>query len=277
MSLFFRVAGRLLIFFSTRHRAVGIRDWIASLVSITVLLFICLIQTAVLLDLFSLSPTHPRLKPIGLFLIAAGALLLFAFPAVAFVIKLRRNGITDADYSVSSGIDYKAALESGGAGFDFVGVGGAKLRSHEAEFRTAVQATVSADKKIRMLLVDPSSDAMRRLEEHDNAVGYKETVTGSIQFIQRLADSQPRHFSLRHYVPKDDVNFKPFRLFFAGGDCLVSPFVKGTGVANQGRHLPQLRITERGWPKTNSPTLYRAFERYFNEMWDSSETEAPKK
>lgn len=271
MNPLLRMGFKALLFLSTRHRVLGIRDWIASLTSTLVLWAIVVLETAALSGLIS-SPAIAAGWGQWVSLAAVGVFAaLVAFPAAAFVIKLRRNGITDADYSVATGIDYKASLESVADGFDFLGVGAAKLRNHEAEFRGAIKATVNSGKQIRMLLVDPTSKApVERLEGHDNAVGYAQTISGSISFIQAFAQRDPQHIAVRFYNPTDVEDFKPFRLFFSGGDCLLSPFVKGTGVDNQGRHLPQLRITARGWPKASEPTLYRGFERYFDESWGAA-------
>jgi len=268
MSFAFRSAAKVLIFLSTKHRLLGVRDWTASLISTTLLVLIGAAGAAQALGFLQFSTTSDRFWQWCLLGVAIAALIVVAFPAVSFVLKLRRNGITDADYSVESGVDYKAALSGVGGGFDFLGMSGSKLTGEEMEFREAVTATVRADKKIRMLLVDPkSTNAFGKLERHDETVGYSENIAGSIQFINALAKKDPEHLELRFYDPETGAGFKPFRLFFSDGDCLISPFVKATGVNNQGRGLPQIRISNKGWPGSGSPTLYRGFERYFDECW----------
>ena len=202
MNSFVRFGLKAILFLSTRHRLLGVRDWMANLVSTCTLLAVALIEAAALLGLLSLPKVQPGVMQWYIFFSAVVVGVLVAFPAVVFVLKLRRNGITDADYSVASGIDYKSSLESVAGGFDFLGVGAAKLRQHDSEFRAAISATVSAGKQIRMLLVDPhSKTAVEPLEVHDSTFGYTETIPVPFLLYKPLLITIPKHIAVKYYSP----------------------------------------------------------------------------
>lgn len=56
------------------------------------------------------------------------AFLLTVFAIMLlYVLRLRNIGVVSADAEISRGLDYKAALSRVKNGFDFVGIGGAKL------------------------------------------------------------------------------------------------------------------------------------------------------
>ncbi|SED49607.1 hypothetical protein SAMN02787142_3273 [Burkholderia sp. WP9] len=265
---------KLVVFITSRHRILGIRDWLAS--SFAVLL---VALAAVSGWIFLLTE---RLG-VGLKLASAAALIVVltaavAFVPIAFIIKLRRNGITDADYSVATGIDYKGALRSAHAGFQFLGIGASKLKESETELRTALDSALKNDSEIKMLLVDPNArNVFTELERMDGTTGYLAKAQGSIKFLQELAKQNANTCSIRLYRPASVDEVKPLRLFFTNDDCLVSPFSPKNGVTDQGRGLPQLRITAKGFPKAGDPTLYRPLKRYFDAHWKEQETKIEKR
>jgi len=112
MSVFLKFLLRFVIYLASRHRNLGLRDWLAALIGTVVLAggLICLVAIQLLK------------APIGLeawisFLLATMVVVYIALMPVLFIIKLRRNGITDADYSIEGGLDYKTALRAGRGGF----------------------------------------------------------------------------------------------------------------------------------------------------------------
>lgn len=208
---------KFVIWFTSRHRVVGLRDWAAT-VFCTGLLAVAVGAMGVILILQKSVDGH---TPYFLFYALAIVTISIASVPVMFAIKLRRNGITDADYSVASGIDYEQALSGARAGFDFVGIGASKLRGRETELRQAVRVAEKQGKKVRLLLVDPetSSFVFERLEKMDSTSGYSETVGGSLLFLRKLALEKPDCVEIRLYHPKDLSDVKPLRMFFHDEIC----------------------------------------------------------
>ncbi|MFM0082298.1 hypothetical protein P0D72_26050 [Paraburkholderia sediminicola] len=203
------------------------------------------------------------------------SLALASIPII-FILKLRRFGITDADYSVASGINYKDALKSARAGFQFLGIGASKLTAEQPEIREAIRIAARSNEQVKMLLVDPeASSVFRRLEKMDGTTGYAANVQGSVLFLKTLAADSKDSMQLRFYCPETMDDVKPLRLFFADNACLLSPFSPSTGEKDQGRGLPQIRLTAIGFPNPRDPTLYHALKRYFDKNWNESE-EKPK-
>lgn len=269
-SFAFRLALKCLLWLVTRHRVLHLRDWLASVVAIFMIAAIGGWPLAA--ATFSAVTTGGLVQIFNWDTLWFVVVLLLAFVPLAYIIKLRRLGITDADYSVATGIDYSAALSTVTKGFSFAGVGASKLREREQDFRDALARTTKHRGKIRMLLVSPeSSKAIKELEQHDDTYAYKEKIEGTQLFFQRFAAAHPDHIEMRYYSPNDVDSMRPFRLFFTDQDCLLSPFMFGTGVQDQGRGLPQLRITSSGFPGKKLPTLFTSFEKYFDFEWNAAE------
>lgn len=265
-AILLRVFFRAILFITSQHRVVGVRDWIASIFCVATLAISVIIFGALwVVGRAAQSGAGVDYKMVVIFVVVS---LLVAFVPIVFVLKLRRNGITDADYSVALGIDYKSSLSGAHDGFDFMGISGSKLRTHEVELKEAIRLAGRKEKKVRMLLVDPRAElVIGRMEKLDGAVGYAESISGTMIYLRKLAENDPECFELRQYTPDSIDQIKPLRLFFSGSDCLVSPFSPSNGQTDQGRGLPQLRITERGFPRKGDVTLYRSLRRYFESNW----------
>lgn len=249
-------------FVLTRYRVVGVGDWQAAIVCIFLM--------------FAMSVGF------GYYLIPADYLgdnvvflsfsvFVYAFVAsvpVLYIIRLRALGITDADFHIKDGINYESALRSATHGFDFQGVGAAKLTKNDGSFRAALKSAHQAKQKIRFLLLNPdSAGAIGSMERSDGASGYKQRVEGSINFIKSVSDSLEKVADVALYNAGDVKEVEPFRIFLTEEACLVSPFVSNTGVEDQGQSLPQIRIAKYGFPRKGSPTLYRAFHDSFEKSW----------
>lgn len=256
---------RILVFLNSRYRSFGIRDWLASFIGITLLGVINVVAAGFFTGIFSQD------RSVVPFFVFASIILVLALPPLLFVLKLRRNGITDADFAVEGGFDYRAALQSGRGGFSFMGVGGSKLTENDNIFRQAVGSARKSGAAIQMLLLDPdSSEIVAALEHFDGAQGYKAKIQHSIEFVTGITGISHDAVKIRLYRPDNLKQLKPFRLFFADGDCLVSPFVPATGLWDRGRQLPQLRVSSQGWPKKDAPTLYAGFWRHFEANWENA-------
>ncbi len=270
MHLLIKYLVKLILFLASRHRIIGIRDFQAA-IGATVILSLWTIGTVVIKiidDWHGISSLNAWPVVYVIF-----SLALASVP-ITFIIKLRRFGITDADYSVASGINYKAALKSARAGFQFLGIGASKLTAEQAELKDAIKVAGRAGEPIKMLLVDPDADTVfQHLEKKDGATGYGATVKGSVLLLKTLATENKDFMSVRFYQPVTMEDVKPFRLFFADGACLLSPFSHSTGEKDQGRSLPQIRLTSVGFPNASDPTLYTALKRYFEKSWNDSEKE----
>lgn len=267
ISYIFKYGIKILVFITSRHRLIGVRDWLASIFFI-ILLAVAALAFAILWFVQGLGETSLNVEHYLKALIIIASVIIVALAPIVYILKLRRNGITDADFSVANGFDYKASLQSAHYGFDFLGISGSKLRAHDSDLKEAIRLASRHEKRIRMLLVAPSAaSVIDRMEKMDGAVGYAENIEGTVTYLKKLAENDPECFEIRQYSPTSIEEIKPLRLFFAGSDCLVSPFSPRNGEADQGRGLPQLRITEHGFPRKGEVTLYGSLRKYFESSW----------
>ncbi|UGS91259.1 hypothetical protein KOL96_09025 [Ralstonia wenshanensis] len=263
---------RFALIATSRHRLFGVRDWLASVIIVAFIALCAAVSLSFIIVEHATDAGKINLESLKLIVPAVLFLLILAAAPIAFILKLRRNGITDADYSVATGINYRDALSGAHAGFDFMGVGASKLKAQEQELRQAVRLAERHSAKIRMILIDPKAHQIfDRLEKMDSTTGYLATVKGSMMFFEDLQKSHPNCFEIHLYTPSTIDEVKPLRLFFSDDDCLVSPFSPSTGEKDQGRGLPQLRITKKGFPKKSDVTLYRALKRHFESTWIEGE------
>lgn len=275
MSILLRIA-RFFITIATKYRSAGVNDFIASLISVGLL---TLLNLLLLAWIFKNEILALDIITIFSALVITIIMITIALPTFTYLFNLRAFGITHADSQISAGIDYKSSLERlGKDGFKFMGVSGAKLTAHDESIRAAIQAAARADGKIQMLIVDPNSvDALKDLEERDGTVGYQERISGSSQFLNRMARENSHTVEIRNYHASTIADLKPFRLLFSSSDCLLSPFVKGTGVGDQGRKLPQICVSSKGWPNSSSPTFFTALSSYFSKNWEEAQAHKPNK
>lgn len=268
MSYIFRIAG-FLVKNATKYRSLGVNDFVASLTSVALLV---LSNLGFLFWIYRKDFGYD-LTIIGGAIAIVAIFAAIAIPVVTYLINLRAFGITHADSKISAGIDYKSSLERlGSGGFKFMGVSGAKLTACDTNFRSVVQATGRGDGKIQMLIVDPSSaNTLKDLEGRDSTFGYQERINGSSQFLNRVAQENSHTVEIRQYHAGTVADLKPFRLLFSSSDCLLSPFVKGTGVNDQGRNLPQICVSSKGWPNSGTPTFFSALNNYFLKSWEEAQ------
>lgn len=255
-----------------KYRLWGLNDFHASLISVVVL---ALCNVGFLAWIFKDDLLTHDVKVLVFALAVIVIIAAIATPVIVYLINLRAFGITHADSKISAGIDYKTSLERlGSGGFKFMGVSGAKLTAEDSSIRSAIQAAGRANNKIQVLIVDPGSvNALKDLEGRDAAVGYQERINGSASFLNRLAREHAHIVEVRQYHAGSIADLKPFRILFSSSDCLLSPFVQGTGVEDQGRKLPQICVSSKGWPNGRAPTFFSALDSYFKKNWDEAQTE----
>ncbi|MGF6966744.1 hypothetical protein OKW43_003772 [Paraburkholderia sp. WC7.3g] len=268
MHFILKYALKLIFFLASSHRKIGIRDFQAAMGATAILSLLTIVPAA--LHIFTGWRGSSAIEPLQIFMVVLP--LVLAFVPIVYIVKLRRFGITDADYSVATGINYKAALKSARAGFQFLGIGASKLTAEEPELREAIRIAARSSEPIKMLLVDPDAKSIfQGLEKMDGTTGYAANVKGSVLFLETLAQNNENFMKLRFYQPITMEDVKPFRLFFADNACLVSPFSPSTGEKDQGRNLPQLRISAVGFPNASEPTLYVSLKKYFEKNWNEAE------
>lgn len=186
---------------------------------------------------------------------------------ILYVYRLRMVGIVSIDASPESGLDYKSALGKVAQGFDFLGIGAAKLTSNQTEFKAAIARISQHQKRARILLCDPRSHAIERLEMNAGVdVGqYRANVKQSFTRLEQLQARFGALLEIRLYRPEDIGCLPPFRLMFINEEiCLVSQVV--VGAEKEGRLLPQIHIEKRSMLAL-TPNLYRAFEVSFEQLW----------
>lgn len=265
MLTFAKMMARFVHLCVTRYRLLNIRDWAASLFCMSIMFAAPIICLFFVGGSTLFSNNAQLLGWIGL------AYLGVVSVPVLYVLRLRAIGITDADFHIQRGINYSEALKSATHGFDFQGIGASKLRDEENDLREALKSAHATRNKVRFLLLDPKSHgAIESMEQSDGTQGYKEKVEGSISFIRKVSASFENVAELCLYPAASVKDVEPFRLFITDEACLVSPFVTSTGVHDQGRYLPQIRISKYGFPRRSSPTIYRAFKDAFEKSWHSA-------
>ena len=187
-----------------------------------------------------------------------------------FVWRLRKIGVVSADAETASGLDYKGALALVKSGFDFVGIGAAKLTHNKSDFTQAVERASQNNGQIRLILCDPRADAVRRLERMADvdSGSYLLNVQQSFASIRHLENRFPQNIFVRIYRPATEAELITVRLMRINKTiCLLSQNVFGKD-AREGKSVPQLHLSAKPW-LGSSPTFYMAFERYFQQLWTS--------
>lgn len=191
--------------------------------------------------------------------------------ALLYILRLRNVGIVSADAEISSGLDYKAALSRVKNGFDFVGIGGAKLTQQTVEFTSSIARCNANGSVVRLLLCDPRSSIMTRLEKISgvNAGDYLHNVKQSFATLQKLQKRFGKSMVVRVYKPNTEYDLITLRLMFINGNfCLLSQNML-TSQSREGRATPQLHIDGRRLLGAD-PTLYAALKKLFDQLWESS-------
>jgi hypothetical protein len=197
------------------------------------------------------------------------AYLLVTFSIVFFfVLRLRNVGIVSADSEIAKGLDYKAALNRVKNGFDFVGIGGAKLTQQKHEFTESIVRASSNGAVVRLLLCDPRAPIVTRLEKISgvNAGDYLHNVKQSFSTLQQLQKRFGTSIVIRVYKPATEQDLITLRMMFINGNfCLLSQNMLASHT-REGRSTPQLHI-DGGRLLGADPTLYAALKILFDQLW----------
>jgi hypothetical protein len=217
-------------------------------------------------------PVGRRIVELGLPWYAVYSFLCILF-GLFYASRLRRIGVTGADAEIASGLDYKGALNLVRNGFDFVGIGAAKLTSNKNEFTAAIQRAHQSGGKVRLLLCDPRADAVRRLEQLANVSSgsYLLNVQMSFAMLRLLKQQFVNDIEIRIYRPETETDLITVRLMLINNEiCLVSQNVFSD--AKQGKSTPQLHLSSQPWIGSTS-TFYGAFKRLFEQRWEKTGVE----
>ena len=202
------------------------------------------------------------------------AFLLTVFAiTLLYVLRLRNICVVSADAEISRGLDYKAALSRVKNGFDFAGIGGAKLTQQKDEFTKSISRSNANGAIVRLLLCDPRPSIMTRLEKISgvNSGDYLHNVKQSFATLQQLQKRFGASIVIRVYKPNTERDLITLRLMFINGNfCLLSQNTLGIQ-SREGRSIPQLHI-DSGRLSGADPTLYAALKQLFDQLWDSAAT-----
>lgn len=200
-----------------------------------------------------------------------GFLLVSFAITLLYVLRLRNVGIVSADAEISKGLDYKAALSRVKNGFDFAGIGGAKLTQQKEEFTKSISRSSANGAIVRLLLCDPRASIMTRLERISgvNSGDYLHNVKQSFATLQQLQKRFGASLAIRVYKPDTERDLITLRLMFINGNfCLLSQNTLGSQ-SREGRSTPQLHI-DSGRLLGADPTLYAALKQLFDQLWDTA-------
>ena len=181
--------------------------------------------------------------------------------------KFWRTGIYGADAKVVGGMSYAQSLQLCRNRLDFMGVGGAKLTALP-EFEAAINRCQKSDQAVRFLLMNPDEptlqDSARR--QGQDAQEHQKRVRRSLESLARMVEERKLNIKVKFYNRKPKFHLHVFRLMFINEDlCLVSFNEFGK---HEGRESPQLHVV-RSPESIDSGNFYRAFEMYFQELWEN--------
>lgn len=270
----FRIALRVIRWAFWRYRKLGVTDFqVVFFAGILVLIFGVAGLLSQVSVVSSYLPRLPNLVDAASLWYQLGVVVTVA-ASTFFVWRLRKIGIVSADAETARGLDYKGALALVKSGFDFVGIGAAKLTHNKSDFTQAVERANQNNGQIRLILCDPRADAVRRLERIAavDSGSYLLNVQQSFASIQHLKKRFPENILVRIYRPTTERELITVRLMLINNTtCLLSQHAFGKD-AREGKSVPQLHLSSKPW-LGSSPTFYLAFERYFQQLWTSGSIE----
>lgn len=189
--------------------------------------------------------------------------IIFHFYGLKDIFRFWNVGLTGADISIKSGLDYTKALELCRNELSFFGTGAAKL-SNNPKFERAMLRCRS-DQPIRFLLRKPDDENLKKAAKRagENPDEYKHMAISSLRKISNLRQNRDLNLEVRFYE-----EFPAFRLMFIDESiCLVSYNVFGEG---DGSQLPQIHTVRAPANRQVSTSFYHAFELYFENLWKKS-------
>lgn len=174
-------------------------------------------------------------------------------------------GVIDCDQEIGNGMNYHYALVACKDELRFLGIGASKLTS-DSEFINTV-TRCRPEKAIQLLLLNPTDIRLVRAAQRfgREREEYRRIVVSSLRTIADIKNSRAFNMEVRFY------DIEPiFRLMFIDNSiCLVSYYVLGEG---DGSQLPQLHLLRATEAVSCSSSFYRAFELYFDDLWERSQS-----
>jgi hypothetical protein len=199
------------------------------------------------------------------FLGTAGALAVICYFCMQ---GFMRVGLIDAHLTTEKGIDYSASLKMAARSISFLGIGADKLTSLP-EFSSAMERCAVGGRKVRLLLSPPENPLLATLAQRygGNPKEFGDKVRESLRRIKKLKQSKDLDIEVRFYPTSRSRDLQQFRLMFIDDAvCLLSWTVWGNHI---GRNNPQV-ILKNAPRKNPQVTAYRAFQDYFDALWEAS-------
>ena len=222
-----------------------------------------------ILTIASLAMLAAPIKPyVSLLLFAGGSILI-----TQYVLRnLSRVGIINSFYSTSSGIGPKKSLKLVHKQLDFLGIGAKKL-SDDGEFPKAIERCRKSGGKIRFLLSTPGNPALAKLSVRNgrDPQSYSSRVRESIrEILHRRSQLGPDVIEIKLYDLASEFALPHFRLMFIDEKlCIFSHLVWNE---SEGMDNPQLVIRSKRGQKAAEESLYSAYHKYFEDLWQSEES-----
>lgn len=241
---------------------------------------------------FTIIPGRRSLRTsitIGLLVLTVAALVILVAPVKPYVPilmfaggsifitqytlrNLSRVGIINSFYSTSSGIGPKKSLELVHKRLDFLGIGAKKL-SDDGEFAKALERCKKSGGKIRFLLSTPGNPALAKLSERNgrDLQSYSNRVRESIrEILHRKTQLGTDVIEIKLYDLASEFALPHFRLMFIDEKlCIFSHLVWNE---SEGMDNPQLIIRSNRGRNAAEESLYYAYHKYFEDLWQSEES-----
>ena len=228
----------------------------------SLLIFVYVLACCLAILLFESNETFVRDFAIFVFLASLALGLIFLYE----LRKFWRTGIYGADAKVVDGISYAQSLKLCRNRLDFMGVGGAKLTAIP-EFEAAIKRCQKKDQAVRFLLMNPVESTLQDSAQRQgqDAQEHQKRVQRSLELLARMVKERKLNIKVKFYKRSPKFHLHIFRLMFVNEYlCLVSFNEFGK---HDGKESPQLHVV-RSPESTDSGNFYRAFEMYFEEVWE---------
>ena len=179
-----------------------------------------------------------------------------------------RVGVLGSDRTLTSGLNFKKALNLCKSSLSFLGIGAGKLMATGTTFEEVVRRCQGREQPVRFLLCSPMNDELEVIAAQAGKPKseYKEDLKKSLRRLAQLRIERKWNLEVRLYT-----SLPTFRLLFVDDElCLVSYYRFGD---DDGSTLPQLHVARSGfWQRSiRSRSFYFGFQRYFEELWKVSE------
>lgn len=195
-----------------------------------------------------------------------------------YVLKdLSRVGIINSFRSTSSGVTPEKSLRLVKNSVDFLGIGAKKL-TDSPEFSKMVERCRESGGKVRLLLSSPKNAALAKLAARNGrdpqsySSRVKESIGQALHIREKLG---PDVVVIKLYELGSEFALPHFRLMFI--DKRICVFSHLVWNEKEGLDNPQLIIRSNRGKGDEEESLYAAYNKYFEDLWDASESSEIKK